>query len=1246
MRYIKLPSVLLLIGMFFFWSPLTILAQKGVVDESYTLARKLYDDQLYDLAAEEFHQFAEKSPESPQAAHALYMAGMSYFNSKKYSEAQKEFLALILKYPDTKDLDQANYKIAECFEAKMNYEAAANSYRQVQIFYPKSPLAEQALFLSAQMYFNANRFENTVEVMSEFFELHPISQFQGDARLLLADAFIALKKYDRAMAELDKILSLGEANLIAANALLKKGNIYFQLGHITEAEDNLLKLIDKYTKINLDGKGENKSPVPQAYRLLAEIYKIKGLYEKSNEMILKIPNYQNNASDLFLIADNLFHLKKYSPAIDYYQKVTAIPDTAQAIIAFIQKGHCYQELADYANAVAAYRDAIRLSEHQQYLERYPEYIHIAYQNLANCLIYLQQPKLAISSLNEYRTKANTNYYDVIDFQIAELYEKEVHDYERAIRAYYLFMDSHPNSKLIDEVQLGLARCYENLGNWSQALLEYQSLQKNYPASKYAQAAIKRIQYINNYFPLRDQTLNKIGNLMQQLLERQSDAITLYELGLLHFNDLRDYRSSGNLFKKVLNLNSPEVKPDEVLYDYGRSLQLLGEKTIIDKNEVTDLLDSAKYAYDRLLQNYPESKFSDDAAFHLIEIEHLLQKGNYKELLSSFIFRYPDSPLLERAYFELGLLLLKSEKISAIDSLDIFKNFNLLITKFPQSPLKADATFFIYLLQYQRNDIQHAFEGFNRFINEFSNSYYACQAYFHLANICNLNKDYTRGIKYLNDISTKFFYNEYADSAKLLITQLLKADQKYSDAISIYKALYEEYNRNGLVLAVKKDTAALAAWEQVTYELADIYKLVNDPIQAKIYLLAYLRHFPRGKYIDRALFALAELQDQEKSDEQKNALSYLKQLERDASPNSELIPYAFIKMADVFFNTNDYISAKNYYSKALAFALPEDTLIYARSQSAICSIRMNDLVQADRELKEFERLYKNELDRSAAIMLEKGNYYLENKSFKEAEKIFKDIKSNFKKSRMALVANVHLIKLYFILNRDKEALELATELLETNPNDSIISDVYMMLGNFYYLQAKQIENAMLAYKKAIEREDVTVKNLKIGMNNLIRCYADLQMWDKAIALSKEYVQKFPDDDDNLEKKIQIGYFYYRLKEYDYAIHLFKSLKSEASLESEPRIQYWIGDCYFEKGDYAKAIQEYMKIVYLSRPTKLLNQYQLTAQYQSGVAYIKLGKYENAAQLFEKIVKEQGAESVFGKPAKEKLEEIKRLQTKGQ
>ena len=96
----------------------------------------------------------------------------------------------------------------------------------------------------------------------------------------------------------------------------------------------------------------------------------------------------------------------------------------------------------------------------------------------------------------------------------------------------------------------------------------------------------------------------------------------------------------------------------------------------------------------------------------------------------------------------------------------------------------------------------------------------------------------------------------------------------------------------------------------------------------------------------------------------------------------------------------------------------------------------------------------------------------------------------------------------------------------------------------------------------------------GMHALIRCYVETHLWDRALLLSREFIDKFPVSENTFEVRIQIGTIYYQLREYDRAIEYLSQLKYEAGREDEPRIQYWIADSFMEKGDYDKAIAEFL------------------------------------------------------------------------
>lgn len=1229
--------IFLLLIMNAFYS-VSAIAQPNASDLSFNYAKKLYDDQIFDIAAEQFRDFAIKNPLSPKAAEALLMAGNSYYKIREYDKAQKEYFYLVLKYPDARDIDQAQFKIAQCFESLENFAAAANAYKQVQIFYPKSNLAQESLFMSARMNFQAQDYRKAIETLHEFLELFPVSSSSQEAQLLLIEALINSNNYNRAKLEIDKILGTTQSGKYNADALLKKANLARQFGHVNDAENGYEALVEKYNK--------NMTPeiveiVNEALYQLSEIYQQKNMFEKSNETIYKISNYQTNIKSLSALADNNFSLRNYAQAIDNYKKVIASSDTNYLLPAYFGLGKSFQGKNEFMEAIHSYDYIIQhvdLKKDRQNIALYEN----SFQNICFCYINLNQADTGIGYLKKYKTLTTQDRnFENIDYQIAYLLETKSNDFERAIRAYYDFIDLYPKSKLIDEAGYGLARCYEKVGNTNQALADYSSFLRKFPASSYYFDVQKRIDNISTFFPAsKSNALNKFSGILQQLSLNKSNPQTFYQIALINFNDLKDYQSCLNMFKQYEPEND---KQDEVIYYIARCYQFLGEKDSVATRAT--YLDSASIYYSKLITDFPNSQWTDDAAFHQIEISLLRNSAiaAIQNTLESFIVQYNDSPFLEEVYYKLGILQLSTGINTPIDSLEIYRNFENVIVKFPQSSLGGGAMYYQAVVFYNRKNYPAAEERLNSVIRRYPASPFACKAYYMSGKIADHKQEYAKSIERLQYIIDNYYYSDYVDSAYLDIGNFLLKQEKTTDALIYLKRLYQEYYVPDQIYLKENFKYRENVFQETVFNLGSLYELSNDKEQAIQFYQEYLKKFPRGKYADKVLFSLGALFDKNKRESQLFAIDYLKQIEKDF-PSSNLVRDSYLNIGDIYFKLKEYQKANEYYLKLTDSSPSEELRIRAEAKVIQGLYRLRQVNQADEKLKLFERQNKDEKSLIAEIKLEKGNYFLELKEFKEAENIYKEVRSDGKRSAEGAKAEFLLGKMNFILNKDKEALEIFAELIENAWDEKILPEVYITLGNFYYLQAKQFDNAILAYKKAIEYPGIDEQNLIIGMNNLIKCYSDIQLWDSAIKLSREYIEKFPVNDDTFEKKIQIGYFYYRLKEYDYAIQLFKSLKPEADLENEPRIQYWIGECYFEKGLFQEAVQEYLKIVYLSRPTKLLGQYRVTAQYQSGVAYIKLGKLDNAKQLFQKIIREQGAESVFGKPAKAKIEEIELLKTR--
>ena len=158
--------------------------------------------------------------------------------------------------------------------------------------------------------------------------------------------------------------------------------------------------------------------------------------------------------------------------------------------------------------------------------------------------------------------------------------------------------------------------------------------------------------------------------------------------------------------------------------------------------------------------------------------------------------------------------------------------------------------------------------------------------------------------------------------------------------------------------------------------------------------------------------------------------------------------------------------------------------------------------------------------------------------------------------------------------------------------------------------------------------------------LIKLYSDAGQYESSLISLRRFLQKFPDDEDAFVYKINLGVTLHNLNEYDRAIDHLRSLIPLADNAHEAEIRYWIAKSYNVWGQFRKAILEYSKLTYLTYPTKLA--WHVTAEYESGLAYMKLEDWDRAEELFNKIIKSEGVGSIFGRAALSKLREVEQLQ----
>ncbi|MDZ7261913.1 MAG: tetratricopeptide repeat protein, partial [candidate division KSB1 bacterium] len=1079
-------------------------SQSSGENMDFLYAQRLFDDGMYELAAAQFRQFVENYPTSFRASDALFLAGESFFKIQKYDQARQAFLELTVRYPQAPKIDQAQFKIGDCYRELKNYEEAAKAYQRVKVFYPASPLAATALVEAGRMFVVAQDYTSAINTFYSFIEEFPQDPQYLQVRLELVDVLTRKGELNRALSEIDKLLSRAQRTPVGLEASYQKGMVLEQMGRIKEAQDEYLSLIPLCKDTNL---------LARTYFRLGLIYRIKSEWNQSSEYFIKSLQSQGPESlrlETYLkLGDNQFDLKNFSRAQENYKKVIEMaPQNNPYYIEGLYKlGLVYEHLADYKNAIASFQRIVTATA--------SEYLEQAYLRLAQNYLQLRDANNAINYFNTYLEKFDSSpIIDRINYQIGQIYEVDLKDPRRALRAYERFVEHFPRSPLVDEAQLGIARCYEALRDYESAFREYQLFLGTYPGGSDYDLAERRSQFLQKYLLKNTtQALGKLSALFGDLITKKDQAQLLHKLALVYFEDLKDYHQAVKYFRACLALDDKNVNPDEVLYRLGQSYQALAQ--LEDSGQAR--ADSARLSFKLLVETYPQSPWADDAAIELAEMEIAresdAQQRSFKmaDQFSSLLLKFPESPRKDYMLLRLGDAFSETRPGLTSDSLQSASSYyQRLLTHYPGSSYRAQTLFKLGLDLLRAGETLRAQKQLEEYIEKFPEDKHIVKAHYLLAELLRKKQDYQKGVQLYQKILTVYFYSPYADSATVKLGDVLMEKGDYRAAINHYLSLEQKANRIAW-LGTQTPTYSRQVFSkgELEYRLGQAYEKVGELSQAKAKYQQYLREVPDGVHAPEILFALGRITAAEGQSDQQLALSYFQRL-KEEYPDKNVSFDAALSAADLLFNKGDYQKARTEYLRAANLTDVLERKEYAQAQAIVCLYRSGNVSLGDTEVEAFKKQFGKTETYLAQFEYEKGEYYLKDKSFEAAEKIFKKVKDDFKRTPYASQAELALGKLYLITNKDEQALKVLTELPTKYPDSDLVPVAYLNLGDFYFRQ-KQVENAMLLYKKALEHPKAE-KVRPTAMRMLIQCYDLTRMWDRALSLTRDYLNEFPQAED--------------------------------------------------------------------------------------------------------------------------------------
>ncbi|RMH69698.1 MAG: outer membrane protein assembly factor BamD [Gemmatimonadetes bacterium] len=418
---------------------------------------------------------------------------------------------------------------------------------------------------------------------------------------------------------------------------------------------------------------------------IAGCYEYLGDYDqasdKLNTLVTSYQNFVLSQNVHFRLANALFRAKKYGHAVDKLQYViTQFPEDPRTPVSLFQLGYACQQLKLYERAVTYYR---RAQPHLPLLVDYIEFF------IAQCQIArgeYEHAETHLKHIDEMYPESVLNWQ--VREQLAECYY-QMEAYDPALTQYRRLLNAEKDKYRKAEYHYRISEIYEQQGNTSRAIKNYQLIAKRYPQTTAAYRATQRLQKLNVTETYTDQLLRA------EIISNQGfwkQAIAIYE--------------------HLLAENPHHPENDKIYYQIGRTYERM------------DLEASAITVYRELIRQHPRSKWRPYAEKRICECYRKMGEDDLAlEHYQHFIKNHPGHwRNVNDAYYEIGRIYERQHQLKPA-----IRTYETLYKRNPGRKYGSLALWRMVMGYYKLGDYANSIQACQRMIRNYRGENYAAQA---------------------------------------------------------------------------------------------------------------------------------------------------------------------------------------------------------------------------------------------------------------------------------------------------------------------------------------------------------------------------------------------------------------------------------------------------------------------------------------------------------------------------------------
>ncbi len=1183
-------------------APGRVAAQDSRENADFKLAINLYNDGLFDLAAEQLRQFIGSYPNTDQGVEARYYLGLTQLKLNRYEEARLTFQTFALTYQTNPKAAEAWWNVGETYVAVNNYREAALAFERVKVFHPKSKIAPEALLTAGTYFQKAGERDNARRVFRIVLQEYGSSAAALNARAGLARIYFEEGNLGQATSELKRVIGGESSSDAKAQALLILGNIHQSTGKFDEAAAVYQEIVTKY---------KSTSAAQAAYFHLGTLFASSGQHDQAVENLKKSLALKIPADSALLqqtrvaLGDEYVALGNYGEAVTSFEKAlgSGMSDDLSATILW-KLARAAASGKNYGRSSDACATIIKSKGPESLKRRAQLQLALNAQAQKNYAQAVQQ-LLSFAEQNPDDPNAGQALY-----RAASLTEKEMRDPRKAAVLYEALAYRPGRSPLADDALAGSARCNDQLKEYTRSVQLYRDLLERFPATEYRTEAEDRIRMIEIFEDKdKDTGLEKLALLVGDVVADKNRAGLAFRLGEIYFNDLKNYVAADEQFRTAIESGLEGQRARDALYFRARSLEY---ECIRDNHRRS----SAVEAYNTFLQAAPDDPRAVEAALAQFTLQATDLAGT-RAAAARLQEAFPSFPHNDAILLRIGTLQEEADSLAAAVA-----TYDDLLVAYPSSPSRNEADFRYIRILFRINLTDTALQRGKLYLIRNTASPYAAILLAQLGNTLLSRGEAAQALEFYRKLTEDYYYTPQASAAQRSLADAHAAMGNYPQALSLYRDLLTRSEEN-LFGQPDPGTGLLLALGKTEY-------LSGRFPEAKKTLLTLLSREHTGAAAGEAFTTLGIIA---RSEGALDAAAAYFRLAAEASPSASATP----DVASLLFESGEYTDAIRQYTQLSQNADAEADKRRYESQIVLALLRSDQIAEADKRIPAFSKKYSDTDPERASFELERGSYYFRKKDYQRALKSFQLVLKNYDDTPSAPEAMYWTGKSLEAGNKSKEAIEQLRQLLEEYPTAPIIARTHLALGNLYY-NGEKWDESIKHYRTIVDDPTPDPQLLPYAMSNLIETYETAGAYDAALALTRKYLDLYPNGEDNLDKRIKIGILYDRLGYYDQAVLHLQGLIDEAGSDLEGEIRYYIAEANFNKGDYQQAILDFLKVPYLVTKKGKID-WAANSLYMSGQAYEKMGRYDQALAMYQQIIDRPGIDAMFKAAARKEIDRVK-------